>query len=150
MPIPQPLIRLLPALIRIAPELVTGTVTRGKIIALADVKPESETDLARKLDRKTKAKKRRKYNDAVHVVKVADAIKCIEDQFNNTSLLVQFLLGAAKAALGDEEARTAAQGLADKMAECIRDKSLTQKNPRVLGTSRYYQRPAKGHGRGRT
>lgn len=119
------------------------------MVPIKSVNAETDTELARKLDRKTRIKRPKNFNDEVHVIKLSEAMTCVETAFNDTSLLTQFLLGAAKAVFGDQGSRTAAQGLADKIGDCLRENCLRQDTPRVAKRTETHGRPAKGHGYGK-
>jgi len=136
-----PLIEILPYIVRLFPALKTLPIVRGLAIPINDVQGITDPELARNLARKTTIKKERSFNDETAVIKVSEAIKCIEEKFNDTTLLREFILVAAKQIIGDAET-TAAQAIADRMGTCIRENSLRQDTPRVRRTKRYSARPS--------
>jgi hypothetical protein len=136
-----PLIEILPYIVRLFPALKTLPIVRGLAIPINDVQGITDPELARNLARKTTIKKERSFNDETAVIKVSEAIKCIEEKFNDTTLLKEFILVAAQQIIGDAET-TAAQAIADRMGTCIRENSLRQDTPRVRRTKRYSARPS--------
>jgi hypothetical protein len=141
MPGPQSMLQLLPYVVRLFPTIQTLPIIKGLAIPINDVHGITDPELARNLARKTSIKKKPTFNDNSSVIKVSEAIKCVEDQFNNTTLLKEFVLVAVKQVIGDTE-KTAAQDLADRMADCFRENSLRQNTPRVRVTKRYAKRPS--------
>lgn len=135
---------ILPALIRLCPELIEGTVTRGKIVALKDVDPMNEAEALRKLARKLRVRQRENFRDSAHVIKVSDAIKCLETvNDKNKTFFLQFAKWAAKNLIGTgggDLDRGPMQTYLDECAECFRDKCLKQTAPRSRVTYRYSKR----------
>jgi hypothetical protein len=84
------------------------------------------------------------------VIKVSDAIKCIEDGFNATTLVKEFFLVAVRSLIAGTQVQAAGQRLFDSMSNCIRSKALGQKSERTYEVKKGYHRPALGHGKGRT
>jgi hypothetical protein len=137
-----PLPEILPYIVRLFPGLRTLPIVKGLAIPINDVQGITDPELARALDRKTEIKKQQGFNDETAVIKVSEAIKCIQDKFNDTTLLKELVLIAAQQLIGDAKV-TAAQGMADRMADCIRENALRQDTPRVLRTKRYQARPSR-------
>jgi hypothetical protein len=133
------IIRLLPIIIRLFPWFRQSKLVRGLIIPINNVQESTDTELARALNLKTKIVPRKKFRDESHVIPLDRVKTCIEEQFNNTSLLKEFVLKAAKNLVG-EATETAAQDLADRMMECVRDKCLKQTSARKRLTYRYSKR----------
>lgn len=120
----------------------------GRILSLFQ-KPISDTDALRQLEeaQNWRPKQRPAFNDGAHVIKVSEAIKCVQGQVNNrlhwlavAKEVVRSLLGTPRNSMSD---------LGDAVAECLREKSLRQDTERSSGIKKGYHRPALGHGRGR-
>lgn len=145
---PNLLPEILPAILRLFPLMRELPIIRGVAIPINDVVPMSDEEVARALNPKTKIKDDKHFNDATHLVKCSDVMRCIENKFNDTTLLKEFLVIAAGRLVGNTG--TAAQNLADKMATCVREHALRQDTPRTTSPPRQkYHRPSKGHGTGR-
>jgi len=136
------MLELLPYVVRLFPTISKLPIVKGLAIPINDVKGITDPELARNLARKTQVKPRKGFNDATSVIRVSDAIKCAEEKFNDTTLLKEFVLVAVQQILGDTQ-KTAAQDLADRIAECFRENSLRQNTPRVRVTKRYNARPSR-------
>jgi hypothetical protein len=144
----EELVRILPLILRLFPELATSPLI-GKIIPLFKIDPRSDTDLARALNRELKVPKHHGFNDNTAVIKVSEAIKCVETKLGNGKVLLSFLKGIVNS-LKSAEGKNAAELLASDIAACIREDSLRQNTPRTTDPPRQkYHRPAKGHGKGR-
>jgi hypothetical protein len=137
----QSMLELLPYIVRLFPAVRTLPIVKGLAIPINDVHGITDPELARNLARKTSIKKNKTFNDETAVIKVSEAIKCVEEKFNDTTLVKEFVLVAVQQLVGDTE-KTAAQDLADRMAECFRENSLRQNTPRVRRTKRYSARPS--------
>jgi len=154
MPGPAEFTKLLPLIVKLFPELVKPTFYRGAIGLLSKTDPTPDENLERALQTKTRVKKDKTFNDATAVLKVSDAIKCLEDNFNETSLMKEVALRVVKdffndVVKGTKEPISAAQNLADKMANCFREHALRQDTPRAKHRTTSHGRPARGHGKGR-
>ncbi len=143
------IVRLIPFIVRLFPQLVKTTFYRGSLVVANKVTAATDEDLARDLNRKIKQKESDKSKDNQMVIKVSEAIKCVEDNFNNTTLIKEFLLVACKSLVAGETQEACGQKLFDKMARCIRENALRHDTPRVISSKRRYHRPSKGHGKGR-
>lgn len=142
-------IRLMPIIVRLFPQLVKATFYRGSVVTLNKVTPSPDEDLERELNRKIKQKSADKSKDNQMVVKVSDAVACIEKGFNDTTLIKEFILTAAKALLEGRQSVACGQRMFDQMATCVRQKALRQDTPRAAHRTTRIGRPAKGHGKGR-
>jgi len=144
------LIRLLPLVVRLFPQLTKLSPLVGKIIPLQDIEPTAEEDLARELNPKYKTKQHEGFNDAAHVVKISDAIKCVEDSFNEKGIVWE-LVKAAVTSLAEGKTKTLpGENLMNAIVKCIREDALRQDTIRVKGRYRSpWARPAAGHGKGR-
>jgi hypothetical protein len=113
------------------------------------VRPATDEDLARELDQKIKQNPSDKAKDNQRVVKVSDAVACVENTFNSTTLIKEFVLVAAKSLISGTQTQACGQSMFDAMAKCIRDKALSQLSARDIKRSTSIGRPALGHGKGR-
>jgi hypothetical protein len=143
------LVRMLPIVIRLFPELVKTTFYRGSVVVLNKVTPATDTDLERELARKIEQKASDQAKDNQMVIKVAEAIKCCESTFNATTLVKEFVLVAIKSLIEGKTTQACGQKMFDQMATCIRENALRQDTPRKFVYKGSYHRPAKGHGSGR-
>jgi hypothetical protein len=145
---------ILPALIRLCPELVAGTVTRGKIVTLLQIEPENQAEAIRKLSRKLKVKPRENFNDETHVIKVSEAIKCIEKTNDKQkTFFLSMAQWAAKNMIGlggGDLDLGPMQTFMDATGACIRENCLRSDTIRNVDRQTKHGRPAKGHGKGRT
>lgn len=141
------LLRLLPFIIRLFPELVTGPLIRGRLIPLSQIKPASDEDLARELNRKVDLSPRRDgTQDSSQVIQLSEAINCVSSSFNNTTLIKEFLLVAVRSLIEGTTSRAAGQRMFNAMVECLRENALRQDTPRTLHeTKTKFHRPAVGH-----
>lgn len=144
-------VRLIPILIELFPQLIRVTFFRGALIIAHDPHPDSEEDLARALNKQLKHDS--KPEDGQMVIKVSDAIECVQAHMNQTTAAVLVLKGLC-ANIGDLVFGTGHTGsgfqdLFDSTTKCIREKALRQDTPRVKSEKLGYHRPAKGHGKGR-
>jgi hypothetical protein len=120
---------LLPLIIRLFPTLVR-TPLLGKIIPLFKIDPASDEALARALNRNFKRKKKRGFNDNAHVVKLDEAIKCVEQVIGDGKLQAAGLLRLSKMLL---DQKTGGSEIGDAIISCMREKILQQGNQRAVG-----------------
>jgi hypothetical protein len=144
------IVRLLPIIIRLFPQLVRTTFYRGFIRIFGEVKPLSDEELARDLNRKIDTRSKDKDKDNQMVVKVKDAVHCVEVGFNETTLIKEFILVAIRSLIAGRGDEACGQRMFNQMSNCIREKALRHDTPRVIKETRQYRRPAKGHGKGRS
>lgn len=147
MPTPQPIIEiLLPLIVRLFPQIARAPVL-GKIIPLFNVKGATDEDLARALNREYKRPQRRGFNDEIYVVKLEDAITCVEKTLSDGKLKSAGLITLAKQLL---DPSTGKSPIGDAIIACLRESVLRQDRPRTTEPPRQkYHRPATGHGKGR-
>jgi hypothetical protein len=143
------IVRLVPILIRLIPQLIRPTFYRGSAIVANNVTPATDEDLARELQQKIRVKADPRINDNSHVVKVSDAVHCVETEFSNTTLVLEFVKAAVKNLWAGKTEIAPSQRLADKIAACIREHACRQDTPRNSHRKTTHGRPARGHGRGR-
>ena len=118
-------------------------------MVLNRVKPASDTDLERQLNRKIERRVEGFPNAKTHVLKLSDALKCVESTFNETTLIAEFVLVAAQSLIEGEQSRACGQKMFDKIEECMIEKLLSQKTARKTVRESRHGRPARGHGAGK-
>jgi hypothetical protein len=118
----------------------------GRIIPLFNVKPSTDEDLARALNREFKRKPDKSINDASHVVKLDDAIKCVEKTISDGKLQSAGMLTLAKMLLDQS---TGGSPIGDAIIACLRESVLRQDTVRTGSKVVRNPRPAVGHGHGR-
>jgi len=148
MPGVEQLPRIIPLIVRLFPQLVRQTFYRGSVVVANDVRPSTDTELERNLREKIKQKKKDQERDNQMVIKVADAIACIEEKFNNTTIVKEFILVAVQSLWEGVQTQACGQRMFDAMAKCIREKALRQDTPRSAHRETTHGRPARGHGHG--
>lgn len=135
---PPNVIELLRGAKSFAPVLGRISVAAGTIIGLAPLAEFAEQKLKDGIKAGLKKRTKRKSKDNSTVLKVKDAIDCVE----NISRDPRLLLRTAKeiVAIFTGEPRTIVNVLVDEIAECIRSKALIQTAPRKRLTYRYSKR----------
>jgi hypothetical protein len=146
MPSPLDILRILPEIIKLFPEILSPVV-RGKLIPLNNISPATDAEQMEALNRAVKLKPRKGFNDAIHVIKCSDVKSCLEEKLDK-SLLLEVLKSATRILAGDPTSN-AGNIIGDRVMECIRENCLRSDTPRVKKTKDYFGRPAKGHGFGR-
>jgi hypothetical protein len=122
----------------------------GRILSLFQ-HPIDDTQALQELNRAQNWRPKRKtgFNDSAHVIKVSDAIACVQTQVNNRLHWLAVAKEVVKSLVGTPGNSMA--GLGDDVAECLREKALTQLTERIRrDTKTKLHRPALGHGKGRT
>ena len=142
---PQLIRLLIPILLRLFPVLPEIPVI-GRIIVLFGIHPEPEEDLAAKLSRNFRRKQRPGFNDNSRVVKVEEAIRCVESVIGNGKLQALGMIRLARMLLDQS---TGGSPIGDAIIDCIRNHALPQSSKRVASSKRRYHRPSRGHGHGR-
>jgi hypothetical protein len=142
---------LVEAALVIAPELVDIPVLGRVLLALSGAKPLDDTKAIEQLQRQEEeAKKtRQKVRDRLghRVIKVSDALDCVEKTLFDGRLLL--LLGKAiiKTIAGTSTQVGSLQY--DPIAQCMIQKMLSQSGKKTLRSWKQpYHRPAIGHGKG--
>jgi len=121
----------------------------GRILAIFQ-NPVTDTEALTALNRAQNWRPRRRpsFNDDANVIKVSDAISCIQTQVNNRAHWIAVAKEVVRSLTGTPQNSMARLGQA--AADCIRDKALKQTSPRIRKKTRTgLHRPALGHGRGR-
>jgi hypothetical protein len=145
----QPFIRILPLIIRLLPGVRELPIPRGVAIPLMDVEPTSDELLERALKQNIRVRrKRRPTKDESLVITVDKAIACVEKVFSSGKFQKLGLLASMSILQGAK--KTGHNDLAEACAECFRDHTLTQKNPRrsFKTDEELWKRPCRGHGHG--
>ena len=121
----------------------------GRLLSLFQ-KPISDEDALKALQNAQNWRPRQRpgYTDTSHVVKVSDAISCVQGQVNDRNHWIAVAKELVRSLVGTPQNSMAELGQA--AAECIRDKSLSQKSERKPIAKKGYHRPALGHGHGRS
>jgi hypothetical protein len=135
-----PIIRLLPAILRLFPQFARVTLEKGKLIPLQTIDPMSEAELARQLNVKLRIPKQKDFNDKTHVVKISDVISCFEKTNDEQKYPVKIALDVASALLSATPAEPLLKEFSDDFIKCVRDKSLKQTAKRKRITYRYAKR----------
>lgn len=98
----------------------------------------------RKTERKTRIDRNNRY-----VLKASDAMQCVETNLMNGGVLLAIGKGVINAVLG-KPGGDGADLLTDRIFTCIESKVLKQTSKRVTRSGKFYHRPSKGHGKGRS
>lgn len=136
-----PLVRILPAILRIFPEILKDTpkLGLGKVIPIINQVAEPERDLARQLQQKFKLKEKEKFRDSAHVVRCDDVKNVLEKELDGT-LLKDVLLALGRNLMGATNLESAGAILGNRIMDKIREKVLVQTAVRKRITYRYAKR----------
>lgn len=133
----------------VAPEILQA----GRIIFRAfpggKITPQTEEELQKEFSKDVRAKLKNGFNDATHVIKVSEAIKCVEKTLSDQTLMARVAAAMVKDLIAGKLVVSPSEDIANACAECFRENCLRSDTPRVKQTVTYYGRPAKGHGSGR-
>lgn len=146
----------IPEIIRTAlilmPELANIPVLGRIALLLSGTNQLNDTHA---LEEFSKAKERQKAQrekerdeNARYVIKVSEALKCVDDSLFDTTILMAFLKGLINVIVG--KTQTMDDLMYDKIKQCILENRLRQDTPRVFSKTFRYHRPSKGHGKGRS
>jgi hypothetical protein len=141
---------LVEAALVIAPELVDVPVLGRVLIALTGGHPGNETAALEQLQRSgdTQKKTRQRVRDDLkhRVIKVSDALQCVESNIYDGRLLLNVGKALVKNIAG---ANTDAASLAyEPIQNCMIQKMLSQSSKKsVGGWKQTYHRPSVGHGK---
>jgi hypothetical protein len=146
----------IPEVIRTAlilmPELANVPVLGRIAVLLAgthqldDTHPLEQFDKAREADKAVRERERDE--NSRYVIKVSEALKCVDKGLFDSKLLLAFLKGLINILLGKSQSADAL--MYDQIKQCILENRLRQDTPRVFSTTGRYHRPSRGHGKGRT
>jgi hypothetical protein len=145
-----PIIEILPALLRLFPVMRTLPIARGVAIPLTS-NPLTDPQAQQQLDAKLKLKQRErdKTKDSSQVIKLSDAIACVESKLNDTTLIWEFIKTAVPALIKGAQTHATSQDMFDKIVECLREDAMRQDTVRRGSKVIRNPRPARGHGEGR-
>jgi hypothetical protein len=131
-----PGLRSLPLIGKIIPLFQAGEWNEAKTIEQLEADARKDTDERTKLKRENNK----------HVIKVSDALQCVEEGLNG-KVAVSFLRAACSVILGGKG--NAFNTLWDPISRCIVANALRQDTVRKGSKLVKNPRPAKGHGTGR-
>lgn len=133
----------------VAPEVLQA----GRIIFRAfpggKITPQTEEELQQEFSKEVKAKLHPGFNDGTHVIKVSEAIKCVEKTLSSQTLMARVTAAVLRDLIAGKLVVSPSEDLANAAADCFRENCLRSDTPRVKQSVTYYGRPAKGHGEGR-
>lgn len=139
----------------VAPEVGSLRIPAGKFIALATLEAFSGKEIRKRIGRHLKRKTKKQKGDDTQVVKVAEAIECVDKFFRDPDTMrglaeavLSVILAAGETFLGKPPDDILGEA-ADKCADCIREHALRQDTPRTAERRTTHGRPARGHGHGR-
>jgi len=138
--------------VALAPVLLELPVV-GRFLATFQPTPESETkaveEIQKKADQEKKTRQKKRDENNKYVIKVSDAMDCVEDNLGEGGILWEFAKSIAHIVTGGDS-RTGPDVILDNIYNCLEENRLRQDTPRVTSTKRGPHRPARGHGAGRT
>jgi hypothetical protein len=150
------LIEEIPVILRSAvllfPELLEIPIL-GRVFVVFGVKgPTTDTEameqLQRDINTRVKTKTDIKAKNSRYVIKVSEAMKCVDKTLDSPSVLLSVIKSIARMFSGSSA------GFTDQMStdiyRCLEENRLRQDTPRVFSKTFRYHRPSKGHGKGRT
>ncbi len=134
----------------IAPELIDVPILGRILSGLTGGHPRDEHHALEELQRSSEDRKktRQKVRDRLghRVIKVSDALQCVENTLFDGRLLLNVGKAIVKNIAGTPTDVGALQY--DPVEECMIKKMLTQSRPKTVGGwKQTYHRPAKGHGK---
>lgn len=135
----MPIVEEIPEIVKVAtsfvPALQNVKLIRGLIVPLQNTGQFNETkaleELLSQRDKNTKERAKLKKKNNVHVIKISDAMTCVEQNLYDGKAAIAF----AKALLSTITGKGEDFGdvMFQKIAQCMVDKALQQKNKRSLG-----------------
>lgn len=137
-----PIIRILPAILRLFAPVRTAKIVRGTVIPLQDITPSTDTELDRALNRKLNLKKKKDFNDLSHVVTIEDVRKIYEEEGTKKNVVVDVALAIGAALVTEEPApgTSSLEKFGNQFMDKIREKALKQTAARKNVTYRYPKR----------
>lgn len=147
-PIVPIIVKISEAVVPAARPVLDKLVQRGNIIlTLAGTAEELNRLLNQQLDRNVDKKARKIKRDNQNVVKMIDVVEVLEKEFKSGKALRRMLDTILEVAVSNNPGGF---DLAAPIISKIEARTLRHDTPRILKTTRYYQRPARGHGVGRS
>jgi hypothetical protein len=125
-----------------------GNIKLGStVMILAALAAETDGALEFQISRHVQKKTKKQVRDDSQVIKVSEAINCVDEQLRDPKVILRYAKAILSACLdpgaGDLD-------LTADAAKCIRENALRQDTVRVKGRYRSpWARPAVGHGHGR-
>lgn len=137
--IPPPnVIEILRGIKSFAPVVGRISIATGTVIGLLPLAELAEQEMIQRIKNGLKKKTKREKTDNQKVVKVKDAIDCVEDHIRDPAVLLRTAKEIVHLFAG--EPRTIINVLTDEIASCIREHALKQTSPRQRITYRYAKR----------
>lgn len=138
--------------IEVFPQLLRIPIL-GRLLSAFRQNPYNEAQAVEALqgasDRQKQTRTRLKRENNKRVIKVNDAMQCVEDQLADGRLAWTLFKSVGRTIVG-LEGGDAAEATMQAIFDCFLRKRLGQSSTRVSGSKRGYHRPALGHGRGRS
>lgn len=123
----------------------------GKIIIALNKVPTNDTQALEQLqsefDKKKKEREKTQTQNARYVIKVSEAMKCVDKSFDNANLVWAFVKSIGSLVSGGSTTLT--DPMRQAIYQCLEENRLRQDTPRVFSHTFRYHRPSKGHGKGR-
>jgi len=139
----------------LAPEVGKLKIPIGKFIGLAALNQFSGKEISKRIGRHLKRKTKKKKGDDTMVIKVAEAIECVDKYFRDPATIrglaeetISIIVALGESFIGKPPDDVLGEA-ADKCADCIRENALRQDTPRAAHRTTKKGRPARGHGHGR-
>jgi hypothetical protein len=135
----MPLVEEIPEIVKVTtsfvPALQNVKLIRGLLVPLHNTGQFNETKALEELqgqrDKNKKEREKLRQKNNIHVIKISDAMKCVEDNLYEGKAAIAF----AKALLSTITGKGQDFGdvMFQKISQCMIDKALQQKNKRSLG-----------------
>lgn len=123
----------------------------GKIIIALNKVPTNDTEALEKMqgefDKKKKERERAQQQNSRYVIKVSEAMKCVDKSFDSANLVWEFVKSIGSLVSGGSTQVT--DEMRSQISRCLEENRLRQDTPRVFSKTFRYHRPSKGHGKGR-
>lgn len=124
-------------------------------ISLAALAQFSGSAIRKRISHSLKRKTKRKKGDNTRLVKIADAIDCVEESLRDPEKIrvlaesvVSTILAVGRGII-QPNPDDYLGFMSEEICDCIRSKRLPQTSSRTTHRETKYGRPARGHGRGR-
>lgn len=116
----------------------------GRLLAPFFQTPGTETkaveNLQKAADRQKDTRQKRKDDNNKYVIKVKDAMQCVEDHLGDGKLLWTLVKSLAHTVIG--RTQIGPDVIMDEIFLCLEENALRQDTPRVRRTVRYSKRPS--------